>query len=108
MTRRNRPTRPEPTRHDRTDTSDGSVTGPNLQNPTLAGQVAVSILKNSIYLTRPTKPLKEGQNPTTFGLLSSDPTMFGLPLLKSAQILTQICLNPMNLAQIYSNSAKLR
>ena len=108
MTRRNRPTRPEPTRHGRADTSDGSMTGPNLQNPTPAGRVAVSILKNPIYPTRPTKPQKEGQNPVTFGLLSSDPVTVGLPLRRFAQILTPISLNPANLAQIDLNSAKLR
>ena len=36
----------------------------------------------------------------TFGLLNSDLTMFGLSLLRFAQILTQICLNMVNLAQI--------
>ena len=82
ITRRNRPTRLEPTRHDWNDTSDGSVTSPNLQNPTSVGRVAGSVLKNPIYLTYPTKPQKEGRNPTTFGLLSSDQATFGLPLLR--------------------------
>ena len=59
ITLRNRLTRLEPTRHGWTDTSDGLVRGPNLQNPTLASRVAGSILKNLIYLTRMTKPQKK-------------------------------------------------
>ena len=74
---------PEPTQHSWTNTFDGSVTSLNLQNPTPAGRVAGSILKNSIYPTCPTKPQKEGRNPTTFGLFSFDPATFGLPLLRS-------------------------
>ena len=79
MTRQNRPTRPELTCHGRTDTSDGSVTGPNLQNPTPVGRVAVSILKNPIYLTRPTKPqkkasqLRSGHDWPSFTQIRSNP-----------------------------------
>ena len=73
----------ELTRHSWTNTFDGLVTSPNLQNPTPTSRVAGSILKNSIYPTCPTKPQKEGRNPTTFGLLSFDPATFGLPLLRS-------------------------
>ena len=106
-TRQNWSAQSEPTRHGRTDTSNGSVMGPNHQNPTSTGRVVGFVLKNPIYPTRPTKPQKEGENLVTFGLLNSYLAMFGLPLLRFAQILTQICLNLMNLAEIYSNSTKL-
>ena len=105
----NQSARLKPTHHGRTDTSDESVIGPNHQNSTPASQVTGFVLKNPIYPTRPTKPQKQGENMATFGLLNSDLTMFGLSLLRVAQILTQICLNMVNLAQIYySNSAKFQ
>ena len=81
--------------------------GPNLQNLTLAGRVAGFVLKNPSYPTHSTKPQRRPKSDDDLVLLNSDLAMFGLPLLSSAQILTQICLNPTNLAQIYSNLAKL-
>ena len=81
--------------------------GPNLQNLTPAGRVVGFVLKNPSYPTHSTKPQRRPKSDDDLALLNSDLAMFGLPLLGFAQILTQICLNPMNLAYIYSNLAKL-
>ena len=71
--------------------------------------------------TRATRPArqklkgrrKSRRSSNDLALLNSDPTTFGLPSLRSAQIrprsslfLTQICLIPANPTQIYLNSAK--
>ena len=78
-------------------------------------QVEWQVLSSKTQTTR--QKLKEWQKSPRSGndqaLLNSDPAMFGLPSLRSAQIrpksslfLTQICLIPTNPTQIYSNSAK--